>query len=695
MPDMILIEAGARDARSFEAKVQFARQLSERGHPVIVSEATMPDEMIRTQSYEAVPFLGDTSDARISRVLVIGAEEISDDLLASLHGYRLAPGIPVTAIGRYASAQARIGAQSKLAFALGFEPEMVDLASIQPRPILETSVAPLFASSLPAGKSDAGPLRLFLVIPKDLLEDPSTLPSVAMLSNLAGFDCDVITAGFGKERIRTSQYTTISAFGYSELPPQTYAALADVAAIFGPNVPGERMAAFTLDLMRKAGVVIDCTDSGALVASGAPAVRGPNDLASLAPFLQTVIPTNKEMIGREAAADPWLGDNSFETLEKALSLAPAGRRPGGAKRTRKPRTVFVPTNGVGLGHAQRCSLIAAAMRKPADACFAAFPSCVGMLQSKGFDCLPLVQKSDRHCEPYANDLLNYLRLGQILRPGDKLIFDGGYVFDSIYRTALERRLAAVWIRRGLWQPGQANQMALERERAFGLVIVPDEAFDELNRDYSFGRHVRNVGPVVQEAALSPGAISELREQLKVRFGHDFEKLVVTMLGGGTAADRSVQIRTLCARFDARPDCLHLVVVWPNAGIAADLYGWTNTRIVRTRKALELCQASDLVVSAVGYNSFHEILYHRIPAIFVPQMAGYMDDQERRARAASERGLAVTVLSRELLMLDREVAAFLDDGKALDMRKNLAAVALPETGTAAAARLIEGVCGDGK
>ena len=78
----------------------------------------------------------------------------------------------------------------------------------------------------------------------------------------------------------------------------------------------------------------------------------------------------------------------------------------------------------------------------------------------------------------------------------------------------------------------------------------------------------------------------------------------------------------------------------------------------------------------------------MPTIFMPQMAPYMDDQERRARAASERQLAETVLAHELFRLEREVQAFLDDGKAAAVRERLLAAELPEIGTERAAQLID-------
>jgi UDP-N-acetylglucosamine:LPS N-acetylglucosamine transferase len=161
-----------------------------------------------------------------------------------------------------------------------------------------------------------------------------------------------------------------------------------------------------------------------------------------------------------------------------------------------------------------------------------------------------------------------------------------------------------------------------------------------------------------------------------------------MLGGGVASDRSAQLQSLCSLLERRKNCLHLIVVWPGSTVLPILHLWSNTRIVQTTEALALCQAADLTISAAGYNSVNEVLYHGIPTIFMPQWAPYLDDQTRRARAASDRGLSVTVLADELILLEREVIACLDGGKAALLRARLKVADLPARGTEMAARLIE-------
>jgi len=82
------------------------------------------------------------------------------------------------------------------------------------------------------------------------------------------------------------------------------------------------------------------------------------------------------------------------------------------------------------------------------------------------------------------------------------------------------------------------------------------------------------------------------------------------------------------------------------------------------------------------------MYAAVPTIFIPQSAPYLDDQEKRARAASDRGLAVLVLETDMMSLGREVNAFLDAGKASDIAAAHAEIALPDIGNKRAAALIE-------
>jgi hypothetical protein len=349
---------------------------------------------------------------------------------------------------------------------------------------------------------------------------------------------------------------------------------------------------------------------------------------------------------------------------------------------------MMPTNGVGLGHAQRCLLIAEEIdRSRVAPVFAVFPSCAGLVKTYGFDAIPLVPRSALHAETHANDLPNYVRLRALAEDSGALVFDGGYVFDSVYRTILERRLRGVWIRRGLWQANQDNTTSLDREKAFERVVVPSEAFEELNVAYSHGDHVHRVGPIVRRDALDAVRRRTLRAQLAERYGSTFERLVVTQLGGGVAADRGAQIQAICGTLERRSDVLHLVLSWPTAVVEPGWFRWRRSRVVRTHHAGVLAAAADLCLTAAGYNAFHEVLYGARAAIFVPQTGAFMDDQRARATAVHERGLAGFVEPHQLTTLEREIARHLDGGEGEAVRQRLRTLELPTPGNAHAAHLI--------
>jgi hypothetical protein len=352
------------------------------------------------------------------------------------------------------------------------------------------------------------------------------------------------------------------------------------------------------------------------------------------------------------------------------------------------KLVIMPTNGVGLGHAQRCVLIADEFdRSRVAPIFAVFPSCAGLVKTYGFDTMPLIPRSAMHAQAHANDLPNYVRLHALAGDAGALVFDGGYVFDSVYRTILEHRLRGVWIRRGLWQAEQDNTTALDREKAFERVIVPTEAFEELNVAYSHGEQVHRVGPIVRCDGLDAVQRRTLREQLAERYGLGFDRLVVTQLGGGVAADRGAQIQAVCGVLERRADVLHLVLAWPTAVLEPGWFRWRRTRVVKTHHAGVLAAAADLCITAAGYNAFHEVLYGGRPAIFVPQTGGFMDDQRARALAAYERGLAGFVEPHQLMTLARDIDRHLDGDAGEAVRRRLAELELPPRGHADAARLI--------
>ncbi len=680
---MIFVEAGTLSVRSFDAQLIFALKLRKRGFDVCIDATYFPEDAGRGRHYEAATLLADTEELEAEAVFILGAEEVDDRLLASLRQKQLGTDVPVIATGRFSTQQSYISAKARLAFALGREATVIDLSDLQPRSISPSAVSPLVTETRPITRPIGELANVTVVLGSLELDDSETLSCLSRMSNQGSYGFKLVVSGAQNEFLKASKFNDLPRVLYTDLSPLTLANSTDILAMFGNGIAGDRMAELALEVIAAGGVVIDCTEDEVLTSSGAPALLGPKTLFALDGYLIGKIIGNTPHIADQTRKSPWLRTVDISRLETAAGLSAKPRPP---KRT-SPRTLFLPTNGVGLGHAQRCTVIAKALPKHMSPVFAAFPSCVPMVRREGIDCIPLVARSDVNDGSNANDILTYRRLNAALQEGDRFVFDGGYVFDSVNRVIREHRLSAVWIRRGLWPKGRSRHIMLRREGIFDRVIVPSEAFEELNDAYSYGEHVHNIGPIFRQVVQSPEDSENLRARLAERFGHDFKLLIVSMLGGGVASDRSAQLQAISGMLECRADCLHLVVTWPSSAVQAAAFGWKNSKVVHTLEATKLCLSADLVISAAGYNSVHEILYHKIPAILIPQSAPYLDDQERRARALSDRNLCATITEAEFMKLERTVQVCLDDGGAEDFRTTLQQIELPESGVSAAAEII--------
>ncbi|MEM9707335.1 MAG: hypothetical protein AAF871_00965 [Pseudomonadota bacterium] len=682
---MILIEAGARHPRSFEGKVHFAQLLAERGHRVAIDAETLPEGLSRALRYDLATLLANVEETDLDAVVVLGAEAIEDATLSRLRRVLLrSPSAPIHVIGRFDTVQARSHARTRLAYAIGREPTLVDLLSTQSGTSPSAVASPFVIPVAEAPPKDLGALpALYVIITEDLMEEPQTIATLGAVAFMKGFRLSAVVSGKSKERIRQSRYAGLSVFHFSEIPPWILAKSADMAAFFGEDVPGERMAELAGLLMGQGKPVIDATLGAVFQSAGAPALRGPIDVGALPYFLEATVLPNAHAIGADALKSAWVRTRDIAQVEARLDLKPPPRkRPTDSD---VGQAVFFPTNGHGLGHARRCALVAAEMPKQDRIAFAAFPSCVGMIQSHGYPALPLVSRSPMHEDNFDNDILTERRLARLVGPEDHLIFDGGYIFDSVVRTIKRTGCRSTWIRRELFRPGQINAIEAEREGEFDRVIVPRECFEELNTEGGFKPRVHPVGPIVD--ILDPAGREGERARLKKAFERDFDRLVVTMLGSGTSSDRTAQLNALCLQLEARPGLLHLIVGWPGSQLAPGLFQWKTTRVVRTLSSANLAQAADFVVSAAGYNSFHELVYNRVPTIFLPQIASFLDDQERRAAAAADRGIGAAVGPEDFLSLERLVNEWLETDQPDAMRAELGRLELPSPGAADAARLI--------
>ena len=705
---MILCEPLSKTQKGVDEAAVVADQLAGHGLAVGLRRALIEVEGVhRNQRFDALKYaVDDLSD--VDTLLLLSSSPLLDGDLPSLRKLTITTETRVIAVLPIGNDQARLNAEAKLSYVIGREVEVHAFDEMMP--VSGTSVTINGAegnhvSPRPTSKALRERIRILLAFP-----DVSGRSGeyIRFLAGIRDLQVSVLTKGTEKQDWQARYGTEVPFWHPGEILPRSLANRIDVMALFDETALGLRGNCLIADLRARNIPIIDATGHDADLL-GQARLQGPSDIQSLISWLQSHMLPKFEAVSNELrAASGRIKDPLLGVLAKngaTVGRGPSGQSDGktyghtgtdahsGARQMtpsiERKGIAFMPTNGVGLGHAQRCSLIASEMSAEGMAekmTFLAFPSCLKMLELYGNDTVPLISRSKRHVEPYANDLVNATRISTVAKASRALVFDGGYVFDSIFRTAVDDGVPTAWVRRGMWQAGQNNSVALDREKAFTRTIVPLELFEELNQSYSKGRHLHQVNPIVRAQSLTETEIGSIRNRLSEKYGA-FTKLVVTMLGGGVAADRSAHMAALCANMENMEDVLHLVVCWPTAVVPPATFGWKRSRVVQTHFATTLTQACDLFISAAGYNSFHESMYNKVPTIFVPQMNSFMDDQTARARAAADRDLALLADPEKILSLIALVRVMLNEGGAKTMRENLGRLTLPEPGQKAAARII--------
>ena len=634
--------------------------------------------LFRAQAYDVarIGFCDDHKSCDLT--LILGAQDLDDQVLRYLRSRHSTPA-KVLATGKFKTRQQEITTENKLAFASASAVNILNFS----RPgedIKSTSkIFPLYGDlSLLEPHDPNAQKRIFIFLRGDEWARLDKILELEQLTINADARVWFVVSSKEKEIFFKAFRLRAIVIPFSELSYSIISRYADLCLVFGQSDIGAMVENFLAACIARGGVVIDATNDKSILAECDVVVRAPTSVPAVSAFLNNVVYPKFLDISRQVAISAWRRDLRFDFWDVARAKHPKPK----SEVSKKSKIFFMPTNGMGLGHAQRClnvarSLTDLASEVPAE--FAAHPSCVGMVRQSNFSCWPLVPKSDEHQLPFSNDIVNYKRLLRQLKDGDTFVFDGVFVFDSVMRSVLEGKLNAIWIRRGLWNSQQDNTTALMREFVFSRVIIPQEVFPELNETYSHSDKIVEVGPIVNQL-VHDRKVAEMRQALTSLFDFDVTKIVVSMLGAGVAADRSIHIQSLCAAFEKHSNVGHIVLVWPNASVSPETFLWKRTRVVKSVRGLEIMKCADFVVSAVGYNTFHEIIYHRIPAIFVPQTAPFMDDQERRAAAAVSRGLAAMASESDGYALGSTVDNWLrDDSKVQDLKGALHSIGLPPVG----------------
>ena len=370
-----------------------------------------------------------------------------------------------------------------------------------------------------------------------------------------------------------------------------------------------------------------------------------------------------------------------EALDITLDPKPATGPLPPARR--KERVIFVAGNGIGLGHVTRLLAIARALPAHVEPIFLTLSPATPLLQDQGVSADYVQAHGRAGVTGESWNTAFALELDTVLNASGArmVVFDGNDAFPGVRQLLAARPdIARVWIRRGLWQPG--NQINDETEHMFEMILEPWEfAGVEDRGDTALRTKVEHVGPIL----LTPPDARLSRDEALRELGLNGEDWnIAIQLGAEANADMSPvrdALDALPGEYNGRK--LRLVALVNPLAPASARSRFEERELY---PVFPLSRSFDLMITTAGYNGFHECTLGGIPAVYIPNEAPEMDDQSLRARAAETAGLARAVSLRTVAQLETAVLSLLDREAAEDIRRR--AALLPEaTGAAEAAAKI--------
>lgn len=300
--------------------------------------------------------------------------------------------------------------------------------------------------------------------------------------------------------------------------------------------------------------------------------------------------------------------------------------------------VFLAINGAGLGHLTRALGIAkqlAAIDPKSEIIFFTTSIGVSLVNREGFKCFhipPADLVKERVSARQWNKLFeqNLSAVIKLYRP-TYLVFDGTIPYLGLRRVMVKyNHLVSVWIKRGLYKNYGLNKKLQGYAEEFDRVIVPGELGD--NKVVDNG-HVAMIPPIVM---CDKNEIFPRAEALKRLNLSATRTNIYVQLGAGNINDiTNVQQRIV----DLLKSTPGVDVVIAHSPIALKTQYVENAINYEGYPSSVLLAAFDLVISAAGYNSVCELVYHGVPAIFLPNALTKSDDQTARAVKAEAYGCA--------------------------------------------------------
>jgi UDP:flavonoid glycosyltransferase YjiC (YdhE family) len=282
------------------------------------------------------------------------------------------------------------------------------------------------------------------------------------------------------------------------------------------------------------------------------------------------------------------------------------------------------------------------------------------------------------------------RLLAMLRHYDPgaVVFDGNVPRESLLAACAQVDVPLVWVRRGMWRADPALARHLDHAQRFDAVLQPGEAAAAVDRGPT--ATAPDSAATVPPVMLLDRSEIERAKPARAALGLALDRPALLVQPG---AGNNHDIEPLLDRVAEAQARLGLQVVVAEWLIRQAPVRRPGFRYLSHFPNARYLAAFDLAVSAAGYNAFHELLHHGVPAIFVPNDQQQVDDQRARAEWAERQGAAICLPRGAEASLPGYVSALLDPSLRRQLARR-ARAACPTNGAAAAAGAIMAVAARG-
>ncbi|TKD70975.1 glycosyltransferase [Pseudalkalibacillus hwajinpoensis] len=348
--------------------------------------------------------------------------------------------------------------------------------------------------------------------------------------------------------------------------------------------------------------------------------------------------------------------------------------------------LFVPTNGAGLGHLTRLLAIARRVKRidpSKKIIFHTTSSAMHLILQEGFLGYHLPSKmlfpKEMSAKQWNGMLRDHLETVISIHQPETIVFDGAFPYAGLVASMRKKDgLRKIWVKRGQHKEGKA-ELVESKESEFDEVYVPGEAGGE--------NSLRKEGMKTYCEPVLYLDREELKDRESVRRQWNIPegmKMVYVQLGAGKINDIHSTISILLNELLKRED----VFVVIGESIIGNRMDLKMDRVLTLRDYPNSIyfNAFDLIVTATGYNTFHEVMYFGVPSILIPNENTKTDDQVARANIAGNAGAAIVLRDPGASDFEQAIEKALDEDNNRDMRRNALAL-MKENGAQQMAEMI--------